>query len=49
LVDGGVEVIKLQDLVNGIDWIADKFAGHTCIELDIDRQDITGKVQLSYG
>lgn len=41
LVGGGVEVINLQDLVNGIDWIADKFAGRTCIDLDIDRQDIT--------
>jgi hypothetical protein len=41
LIDGGVEVINLQDLVNGIDWIADQFAGHTCIDLDIDRQAIT--------
>lgn len=41
LIDGGVEVINLQDLVNGIDWIADKFAGKTCVDLDIDRQNIT--------
>jgi len=41
LVDGGVEVINLQDLVNGIDWIADKFGGKVCIDLDIDRQEIT--------
>ena len=41
LIEGGVEVINLQDLVNGIDWIADKFAGRTCIDLDIDRQNIT--------
>lgn len=41
LIDGGVEVINLQDLVNGIDWIAEKFAGKTCVDLDIDRQDIT--------
>ena len=41
LIDGGVEVINLQDLVNGIDWIAAKFAGRTCIDLDIDRQNIT--------
>lgn len=41
LIDGGVEVINLQDLVNGIDWIADKFSGKVCVELDIDRQDIT--------
>ena len=45
LVDGivasGVEVINLQDLVNGIDWIAEKFKGKVCVELDIDRQSIT--------
>ena len=41
LIDGGVEVINLQDLVNGIDWIAEKFAGKVCIDLDIDRQRIT--------
>jgi uroporphyrinogen decarboxylase len=41
LIDGGVEVINLHDLVNGIDWIAGKFAGRTCVDLDIDRQCIT--------
>ena len=41
LIDGGVEVINLQDLVNGIDWITEKFSGKTCIDLDIDRQAIT--------
>lgn len=41
LIDGGVEVINLQDLVNGIDWIADRFAGRICVDLDIDRQSIT--------
>lgn len=43
LVDGGVEVINLQDLVNGIDWIAEKFAGKVCVDLDIDRQNITAR------
>lgn len=43
LIDGGVDVINLQDLVNGIDWIRDRFAGHTCIDLDIDRQNITAR------
>ncbi len=43
LIDGGVEVINLQDLVNGIDWIADRFSGRTCIDLDIDRQKITAQ------
>jgi hypothetical protein len=41
LIDGGVEVINLQDLVNGIDWIAEKFSGKVCVDLDIDRQNIT--------
>ncbi|NLM77580.1 MAG: hypothetical protein GX173_05775 [Ruminococcaceae bacterium] len=41
LLDGGVEVINLQDLVNGIDWIAQRLAGRVCVELDIDRQQIT--------
>lgn len=41
LVEGGVEVINLQDLVNGIDWIAHKFSGKVCIDLDIDRQQVT--------
>lgn len=41
LIEGGVEIINLQDLVNGIDWIADRFAGSICIDLDIDRQEIT--------
>lgn len=41
IIDGGVEVINLQDLVNGIDWIANKFAGKTCVDLDIDRQLVT--------
>ncbi|MFH1904509.1 MAG: uroporphyrinogen decarboxylase family protein [bacterium] len=43
IIDGGVDVINMQDLVNGIDWIAERFAGKTCIELDIDRQKITSK------
>ena len=41
LVEGGVEVLNLQDLVNGIDWIAARFAGRVCIELDVDRQAVT--------
>ena len=36
-------MINLQDLVNGIDWIAEQFAGRTCIDLDIDRQMITAR------
>lgn len=41
LIDGGVEIINLQDLVNGIDWIAEKFSGKICVDLDIDRQKVT--------
>lgn len=41
IVDAGVDCINLQDLVNGIDWIAERFSGKTCVDLDIDRQKIT--------
>lgn len=41
LVEGGVDILNLQDKVNGIDWIAENFRGHTCIELDLDRQTVT--------
>ena len=41
IIDGGCQVINLQDLVNGIDWIAEHFRGKVCVELDIDRQRIT--------
>jgi hypothetical protein len=41
LIDGGVECINLQDLVNGVDWIRDRLKGKVCIDLDIDRQNIT--------
>lgn len=36
-----VDILNLQDLVNGIDWIADHFAGKLCIDLDVDRQNVT--------
>jgi hypothetical protein len=41
LVDSGVQSLNLQDLVNGIDWIAERFKGKVCIDLDVDRQKIT--------
>lgn len=41
LIEGGVDVINMQDNVNGVDWIAERFSGKTCIDLDIDRQFIT--------
>jgi len=41
LVVSGVDALNLQDLVNGIDWIASNLKGRICIDLDIDRQQIT--------
>ena len=41
LTEGGVDVLNLQDLVNGIDWIKENLKGKMCIDLDIDRQHIT--------
>jgi len=41
LTESGVQILNLQDLVNGIDWIADRYRGKVCIDLDIDRQRIT--------
>ena len=41
LLHCAVDVINLQDLVNGIDWIAEHLAGRICIDLDIDRQHVT--------
>jgi len=41
LIEGGVQALNLQDLVNGIDWIAANLKGRVCIDLDIDRQRIT--------
>lgn len=41
IIDAGVEVLNLQDLANGIAWIADRLKGRVCIDLDIDRRDVT--------
>jgi uroporphyrinogen decarboxylase len=41
LVDSGVQVVNLQDLVNGLAWIRRRFKGRVCIDLDIDRQNVT--------
>jgi hypothetical protein len=41
LLTDGVQVLNLQDLVNGLDWIADTLAGRVCIDLDVDRQSVT--------
>ncbi len=41
LIDGGVDILNIQDLVNGIDWIRERFFGRYAIDLDVDRQKIT--------
>jgi uroporphyrinogen-III decarboxylase len=41
LVVSGADALNLQDLVNGIDWIASNLKGRVCIDVDIDRQSIT--------
>lgn len=40
LLDCGVSIINPQDLLNGIDAIAEAAKGRCCIDLDIDRQSI---------
>lgn len=41
LLDCGVDSLNLQDLVNGVDWIAKILKGRICVDIDIDRQNIT--------
>jgi hypothetical protein len=41
IVLSGVDALNLQDIVNDIDWIAANLKGRICIDLDIDRQQIT--------
>lgn len=41
LVEVGVDLLNIQDQVNGIDWIRDNLIGKICVEVDIDRQTIT--------
>jgi len=41
VLESGVDCINLQDLVNGVDWIEQRLKGRVCIDIDIDRQDIT--------
>ena len=36
-----IDVLNLQDLVNGLEWIRVRLKGRVCIDLDIDRQQIT--------
>jgi len=41
LIECGLDVLNIQDLVNGIDWIAEHLKGRVCIDLDIDRVQVT--------
>jgi hypothetical protein len=41
LITSEVDALNLQDLVNGIDWIAENLKGRICIDVDIDRQQVT--------
>ena len=41
IVVSGVDVLNLQDIINGIDWIAANLKGRICIDIDVDRQQIT--------
>ena len=41
LAVSGVDALNFQDLVNGIDWIAANLKGRLCIDIDIDRQQVT--------
>ncbi len=41
IIDCGIDIINPQDIVNGIDWLAENVKGRVCIDLDIDRQNIT--------
>ena len=41
LIDCGVQVLNIQDLVNGIDWMRDHLKGRVALDVDIDRQNLT--------
>jgi len=40
LIEAGVTILNLQDLVNGVERIKRRLKGKVCIDLDIDRQKI---------
>lgn len=41
ILDCGVEVLNIQDVVNGLDWLEHEVKGKVCLDLDVDRQGIT--------
>lgn len=40
IVDGGIEALNLQNLVNGVDWNAENLKDRVCVDKNIDRQKI---------
>ena len=40
-IELGIEVLNIQDLVNGVETIREVFGGRVAIDLDIDRQNVT--------
>ena len=41
LLELDIEALNIQDIVNGLEWMRENLKGKVCIDLDIDRQDIT--------
>ena len=41
ILDCGVEVLNIQDVVNGLDWLEREVKGKVCLDLDVDRQGLT--------
>ena len=41
LLSAGLDIFNVQDLANGLEWLAKELKGKVCIDLDIDRQKIT--------
>ncbi|MCS7111602.1 MAG: uroporphyrinogen decarboxylase family protein [Ignisphaera sp.] len=40
ILEAGVDVLNIQDVVNGVSNIAARFRGKVCIDLDVDRQHL---------
>lgn len=41
MMETEIDIFNLQDLVNGIEWIRERFYQKLCVELDVDRQSVT--------
>ncbi|MEM0005695.1 MAG: uroporphyrinogen decarboxylase family protein, partial [Ignisphaera sp.] len=40
ILEAGIDILNIQDTINGIENIAQKLKGRVCIDLDIDRQHL---------